>query len=450
MPLRFVSVLNSLVGAFALAPHAPMGPEALLAGTTQAAPATQELEAVIKQLREENKQLKRNLYLLNMRKDNCPVGQTLGDYDSKNHPSLEKNYETCYPHQVKTAFCMTGYRGNKPVGPGLLDCDHQHGVWKPPPNPLHEAAAAAAAPAQRQTAATNFIRLADRRNPYSETQFPIGLFEQMYFDEASGTVQWRAEDVQMLLSKLQSGQDVSPKGYPEAMKDLMAGMAKVPGGLAGKTVLVVGSISPWVEAIALHMGAKEVTTADYALASYHDNMATSVPQLKRGRLLPEMLADANVEQYDVILSYSSIEHDGLGRYGDPLFADGDLAAMREIYLFLKPGGTVVLGVPSSGDDENHFYSERRYGPVRFPVLTRGWNYRGSIADGNFNNTFRLQRRDTTGFSPGYGIHSVVLLEKPSVGPESLEYLYEEEECKMVCEWHGKDSFCYASGKGCRE
>jgi len=410
----------------------------------------QESEAVINQLRAEIKQLKRNLYLLNMRKDNCPVGQQLGDWNSPNHPSIEKNFDTCYPKEVKTGYCMNGYRGDKPVSPWFLNCDKAGGVWKPPPNPLHEAAAAAAAaPAQRQAATAHFQRLAGGGHSYSDIQFPIGLFEQMYFSPVDKMVQWRAEDIQLLLSRLQSGQDVSPKAYPEAMKDLMAGMARVPGGMAGKTVLVVGSISPWVESIALHMGAKEVTTADYALASYHDNMATSVPQLKRGRLLPEMLADPNVEQYDVILSYSSIEHDGLGRYGDPVFADGDLAAMREIYLFLKPGGTLVIGVPTEGTDANYFYSERRYGPVRFPVLTRGWNYRGSIADGHFNNTFRLERHDTTGFSPGYGIHAVVLLEKPSVAPESLEYLYEEEDCKMECEWWGGDSYCYPKGPYCK-
>lgn len=443
MPLRLASALSLVAaGALALAPaRAPLGGdlEALLA-----AQATQESE-VVKSLRSEIKQLKRNLYLLNMRKDNCPVGQLLGDWNSPNHPSIAQNYDTCYPKQVKIGYCMNGYRGNKPVGPAFLDCDKHGGVWKPPQNPLHEAAAAP----QRETA-MHFARLVDGGHPHTRNQFPIGLYDQMYFDPATGTVQWRAEDVQMLLSKLKSGQDVSPKAYPEAMKDMMAGMAKVPGGLANKTVLVVGSISPWVESIALHMGAKEVTTADYALASYHDNMATSVPQLKRGRLLPEMLADVNVEQVDVILSYSSIEHDGLGRYGDPVFADGDLAAMREIYLFLKPGGTLVLGVPSEASDANPFYSQRVYGPVRFPVLTRGWNYRGSISDGNFNNTFLLERFDKTGFSPGFGIHAVVLLEKPSVAPESLEYLYEEEECTMKCEWRGKDSFCYQSGWGCRD
>ena len=35
---------------------------------------------------------------------------------------------------------------------------------------------------------------------------------------------------------------------------------------------------------------------------------------------------------DVIVSFSSLEHDGQGRYGDPLDPDGDLVAMKELYL----------------------------------------------------------------------------------------------------------------------
>ena len=35
--------------------------------------------------------------------------------------------------------------------------------------------------------------------------------------------------------------------------------------------------------------------------------------------------------YDCIFSYSSTEHCGLGRYGDPLDPDGDLTAMKHIY-----------------------------------------------------------------------------------------------------------------------
>jgi hypothetical protein len=40
-----------------------------------------------------------------------------------------------------------------------------------------------------------------------------------------------------------------------------------------------------------------------------------------------------------------IEHIGLGRYGDPLDADGDLKAIRELVRVLAPGGNLLVAVP---------------------------------------------------------------------------------------------------------
>src|SRR5580700_1032824 len=40
-----------------------------------------------------------------------------------------------------------------------------------------------------------------------------------------------------------------------------------------------------------------------------------------------------------------IEHIGLGRYGDPLDADGDLKAVRELVRVLAPGGNLLVVTP---------------------------------------------------------------------------------------------------------
>ncbi len=39
------------------------------------------------------------------------------------------------------------------------------------------------------------------------------------------------------------------------------------------------------------------------------------------------------------------DHDGLGRYADPLCVDCDLVSVDLIRVVLKPGGTLVLSVP---------------------------------------------------------------------------------------------------------
>ncbi|CAF0906739.1 unnamed protein product [Adineta steineri] len=58
------------------------------------------------------------------------------------------------------------------------------------------------------------------------------------------------------------------------------------------------------------------------------------------------------ELFDSVWSYSSLEHDGLGRYRDPLNAYGDLQTMTKITYSI------------------HFNLHRVYGPIRLPLIYR--------------------------------------------------------------------------------
>lgn len=141
--------------------------------------------------------------------------------------------------------------------------------------------------------------------------------------------------------------------------------------IEGKDVAVVGSLRPWIECICLARGAKSVTTIDYN------------PPVLEGATCPVNLRsihvddqDMNKYKYDVIMSYSSIEHSGLGRYGDPIDPDGDLKTMRDVFpLMLKSDGArlLFLGVPVSAD-VLEFNAHRIYGPRRLPRLMEGWSW----------------------------------------------------------------------------
>ena len=50
-----------------------------------------------------------------------------------------------------------------------------------------------------------------------------------------------------------------------------------------------------------------------------------------------------------MVTFSSLEHSGLGRYGDQLNPWGDLITMAKAWCVVKPGGQALVGV-STGPD----------------------------------------------------------------------------------------------------
>ena len=131
--------------------------------------------------------------------------------------------------------------------------------------------------------------------------------------------------------------------------------------LRGKDVVIVGSEMPWYECICTHYGAR-VTTLEYR------DVDCRIPSLTV--MTPEVFA-RSPGRFDVAFSISSIEHDGLGRYGDPINPVGDLRAMNEFKDLLKPNGLLILSVPV-GRDVIVWNAHRIYGPRRFPMLLDGW------------------------------------------------------------------------------
>jgi hypothetical protein len=137
--------------------------------------------------------------------------------------------------------------------------------------------------------------------------------------------------------------------------------------LEGKTGLVVGSERPWVEAAALYRGAKHVTTSEYrSIIATHPRLGAAHP-----REMAEAFLKGSLEPFDFAASYSSIEHSGLGRYGDPLDPQGDLREVEKVSCLVKPGGMFLLGFPFN-NDAVIWNVHRLYGPVRLPLVTANW------------------------------------------------------------------------------
>lgn len=132
--------------------------------------------------------------------------------------------------------------------------------------------------------------------------------------------------------------------------------------IAGKEVGIIGSQLPFYECVVLAFGGQPITVEYQKIVSEEPRITTvTVEEF-----------NANPRKFDVILSISSIEHDGLGRYGDPINPNGDLEFMAKAKTLLKEDGHMILAVPV-GRDSLVWNAHRIYGQLSFPLLINEWN-----------------------------------------------------------------------------
>ncbi len=94
----------------------------------------------------------------------------------------------------------------------------------------------------------------------------------------------------------------------DATNSLIDGLKNTPH-LENGRVLVIGSEIPWVEACCLMCGAREVVTLEYGkIISEHPQIKTMTPVEFRKAYLEGILG-----KFDAVVTFSSIEHSGLGR-----------------------------------------------------------------------------------------------------------------------------------------
>ena len=169
--------------------------------------------------------------------------------------------------------------------------------------------------------------------------------------------------------------------------------------ILGGRVLVVGSENPWVEACVLDAGAASVVTLEFA------PIVTDHPQIEA--LTPfeyhERYVDGTLGLFDTIVSFSSLEHSGLGRYGDALNPWGDILEVARTWCVTKDGGSLLIGV-MYGNDEIEFNAHRRYGDLRWPFLTTNWHQEWRADKANYRGEqqrIHIFRKRTSDSRPPY-------------------------------------------------
>lgn len=149
--------------------------------------------------------------------------------------------------------------------------------------------------------------------------------------------------------------------YGETDRYLYYALDELTDSIRGKEVALIGSSLPWYESVLLAYGAYPVVI-EYNAIQCEDYRITY--------LTPDQFKE-NPKKFDLVLSISSTEHDGLGRYGDPLNPNGDLESMKNFQSMLNPNGKLLLAIPV-GPDKLYWNANRVYGPLRLKMLFNGW------------------------------------------------------------------------------
>jgi hypothetical protein len=185
---------------------------------------------------------------------------------------------------------------------------------------------------------------------------------------------WTVEEIEGM--KAQALQETLPGNYGWATTHMIWGMMKrYQDLLRDKHAFVIGSETPWVEAMLLAIGASHVTTIEYgAIVSQHPNVSTMTPAQVTERFLASNGAEP---KFDVAVTFSSLEHSGLGRYGDTLNPWGDIQAVAKAWCITKSGGNMFLGLPASRGDEVCWNAHRSYGVHRWPQLMANYKQVGA-------------------------------------------------------------------------
>ena len=131
----------------------------------------------------------------------------------------------------------------------------------------------------------------------------------------------------------------------------------------GKTMFDVGSATSPLPGILAALG-NEVSCVDLRRFPMVWPGLTSV----EGGIFKAKLREGS---FDGATCISTIEHVGLGRFGDEPDPDGDLACMERMHQLLKPDGLLILTMPY-GHPTVVFPAHRVYSPYRLQRLTKGF------------------------------------------------------------------------------
>ena len=123
----------------------------------------------------------------------------------------------------------------------------------------------------------------------------------------SSSLAWTSEGFDRHLKRIRRDELSSPYGK-DVVKRIKYHLEKYVD-VQNKHMLVIGSAIPWVETILLYLNASRITTLEYdPYPSTHPKVTTITPSD-----FAKLVLSNNAPLFDAMVSFSSLEHSGLGR-----------------------------------------------------------------------------------------------------------------------------------------
>ena len=84
------------------------------------------------------------------------------------------------------------------------------------------------------------------------------------------------------------------------------------------------------------------------------------------------IMDFQEQDFDYVISLSTLEHVGLGAYGEPYTQQALVDVVKKVHFLLKGGGTLLLTLPVGISSVDHF--EKSFAPAEILDLVTGHNF----------------------------------------------------------------------------
>lgn len=229
----------------------------------------------------------------------------------------------------------------------------------------------------------------------------------------STNIIWTREEIENKRKEFQRNELFSPYG-DNAVYDISRHIDQhMLKNVKEGRVLVIGSNDPWIEVILLEKGAKHVTTLEYMVVeNSHPNITAVTPDIIREMYLDKKFQNDD-QRFDAMVTFSSLEHSGLGRYGDGINPWGDLITMAKTRCIMKKTSVALIGVPSQFKVNNEyigFNAGRVYGSIQLSHLFANWkqvfteaieDYKIKTSKDKTKISVMEERVDSYGYQPIY-------------------------------------------------